>query len=76
MWWTCDSCDLSCVQVKAKYDGVARLWNSLPTNAQLLQMQAMTEDEMTARVSREANNMVVKTMLLQLHTKTNSTNVL
>ena len=38
-------------QVKAKYDGVARLWNSLPTNAQLLQMQAMTEDEMTARVS-------------------------
>lgn len=33
-------------QVKDKYDGLARLWRSLPTKAELEQRQAMTEEEM------------------------------
>ena len=33
------------LQVKAKYDTVAQMWDSLPTNAELLQRQGLTEEE-------------------------------
>ena len=31
--------------MKAKYDTVAQMWDSLPTNAELLQRQGLTEEE-------------------------------
>lgn len=37
--------DLGWLQVKAKYDTVAQMWDSLPTNAELLQRQGLTEEE-------------------------------
>ena len=33
-------------KVKEKYDGMAKLWRSLPTKAELLQRQSMTEDQL------------------------------
>ena len=33
-------------KVKEKYDGVARMWRSLPTNNELVQRQRMTEEDM------------------------------
>ena len=33
-------------QVKERHDGVAKLWASLPTNAQLEQRQSLSEEEM------------------------------
>ena len=32
-------------KVKEKYDGVAKLWRSLPTNAELSQRQSLTEEQ-------------------------------
>ena len=33
-------------KVKEKYDGLARMWESLPTHAQVIALQGQTEDEM------------------------------
>ena len=37
------------LQVKEKYDSVARLWASLPTDAELLQRQSLTAEQMVRR---------------------------
>ena len=37
---------LPCVQVKERFDGLAKMWKSLPTDAQLLQRQALTEEQL------------------------------
>ena len=38
--------------MKLKYDTVARLWKELPTNAELVRRQALTEEEVVSELVR------------------------
>lgn len=39
-------------KVKEKYDGVAKMWQALPTNSQLEQRQRMTEEDLVSEPLR------------------------
>lgn len=54
------------LQVKEKYDTVAQLWASLPTDAELLQRQSLTAEQMVRRRS-EVLFPGSRTHLIKLH---------
>ena len=57
-------------KVKAKYDGVAKMWDSLPTNAELFQRQSLTEEEMVNELSYILMSILSSCSLVQLVMKT------
>lgn len=56
--------------MKAKYDGVAKMWDSLPTNAELFQRQSLTEEEMVNELSYKIMSILSSCSLVQLVMKT------
>lgn len=53
-------------KVKEKYDGMAKLWRSLPTKAELLQRQSMTEDQLLSSTSNTTDVVSSTTSLVSL----------
>ena len=70
------------IQVKEKYDTVARLWKELPTNEELMRRQALTEEQLVRQtclwttwciVSKQCLNSEQHTLSLSLsHTHTHT----
>ena len=44
--YLCVVCVCVCVQVQEEFDDVDRMWRSLPTDAELLERQTLSHDEM------------------------------